>query len=50
MGAPAKRIDLTQEEGVTLRMWASSGMTEQRLALRARVMPADSRSRIRTNC
>ena len=42
MGAPAKRIDLTQEEGVTLRMWASSGMTEQRLALRARVILAAS--------
>ena len=42
MGAPAKRIELTKEEEATLRLWASSGTTEQRMATRARVVLAAS--------
>ncbi|GHU11431.1 IS630 family transposase [Betaproteobacteria bacterium] len=40
MGAPAKRVSLTQEESNTLKMWASAGTTEQRIAIRARVVLA----------
>ena len=40
MGAPAKRIELSDEERATLKMWASSGTTEQRMAIRARVVLA----------
>ena len=40
MGAPAKRIELTDEERVTLKLWASAGTTQQRMALRARVVLA----------
>jgi len=32
------RVDLTSEQLATLTMWAGSGMTEQRIALRARVV------------
>jgi len=37
MGARVK-VELTEEQAATLRMWAGSGKTEQRLALRARVV------------
>ena len=40
MVAPVKRIELSDEERATLRMWASSGTTEQRMATRARVVLA----------
>ncbi len=40
MGAPAKRLNLTEEEASTLRLWAASGTTEQRMAVRARVVLA----------
>ncbi|MDR0826553.1 MAG: IS630 family transposase [Desulfovibrio sp.] len=40
MGAPAKRIDLTDEERTILKLWASSGTTQQRMAQRARVVLA----------
>lgn len=40
MGAPAKRLELMGEEGSTLKSWASSGTTEQRMATRARVVLA----------
>jgi transposase len=40
MGAPAKRLELTEEEASTLRLWAASGTTEQRMAVRARVILA----------
>jgi transposase len=32
------RVDLTSEQSATLKMWAGSGKTEQRMALRARVI------------
>ena len=35
---PCKRVDLTEEQEATLKMWANSGKTEQRLALRAKVI------------
>ncbi len=38
MGAPAKRIELSEEERSILNLWASSGTTQQRMALRARVV------------
>lgn len=38
MGAPVKTIELTSDEFTTLSMWRSSGKTEQRIALRARVI------------
>jgi hypothetical protein len=34
MGAPAKSIELTEEEASTLKMLASAGTTEQRTAIR----------------
>lgn len=37
MGARV-HVELTEEQAATLRMWAGSGKTEQRLALRARVV------------
>lgn len=37
MGARV-RVDLTSEQTATLKMWAGSGKTEQRMALRARVI------------
>ena len=37
MGTRVK-VELTDEQAATLRMWAGSGKTEQRLALRARVV------------
>ncbi|MDO9100235.1 MAG: IS630 family transposase [Caldisericota bacterium] len=37
MGARV-RVDLTSEQSATLKMWAGSGKTEQRMALRARVI------------
>ena len=40
MGAPTKRLELTPEDLATLRLWESSGKTEQRLAVRARVVLA----------
>ena len=40
MGARAKRIELSDEERATLRVWASSGTTQQRMAVRARVVLA----------
>ena len=40
MGAHAKSIELTNEEASTLKMWASAGKTEQRVATRARVVLA----------
>jgi len=40
MGAPAKRIELTEEEAATLKMLASAGTTEQRIALRAKTVLA----------
>jgi transposase len=40
MGAPAKRIELSEEERASLRLWSSSGTTQQRLAVRARVVLA----------
>ena len=38
MGAPAKRIELSEEEMTTLKLWTASGTTQQRTALRARVV------------
>lgn len=38
MGAHAKRLELTEEETSALRLWAVSGTTEQRMAVRARVV------------
>jgi len=38
MGAPIKQTVLTPEDTATLKMWASSGKTPQRKALRARVI------------
>lgn len=38
MGTHAKKIELTNEEYDTLTMWVKSGKTEQRLALRAKVI------------
>ena len=32
------RVDLNQEQASTLTMWVGSGKTEQRLALRAKVI------------
>jgi len=32
------RVDLASEQSATLKMWAGSGKTEQRMALRARVI------------
>jgi len=40
MGAPAKRLELTEEEAATLKMLASAGTTEQRIALRAKTVLA----------
>ena len=40
MGAPTKRVELTSEDLATLRLWEASGKTEQRLAVRARVVLA----------
>jgi transposase len=40
MGAPAKKIELTEKEASTLKMWVSAGTTEQRMAKRARVILA----------
>ena len=40
MGAPAKRIELSDEERATLRLWSSSGTTQQRMAVRARIVLA----------
>ena len=40
MGAPTKRLELTPEDLATLRLWEASGKTEQRLAVRARVVLA----------
>ena len=40
MGAPAKRINLSDEERATLTLWASAGTTQQRMAVRARVVLA----------
>lgn len=40
MGAPAKRLELTEEELSTLRLWAASGTTQQRMAMRARTVLA----------
>ncbi len=40
MGAPAKRLELTEEEAATLKLWAASGTTQQRMAVRARVVLA----------
>jgi transposase len=40
MGAPAKKIELTEEEAVELRMLVNAGTTEQRIAVRARVVLA----------
>ena len=37
MPRPATPISLTEEDRVTLSLWARSGTTEQRLALRARI-------------
>jgi len=37
MGARVK-VELTEEQAATLRMWAGSGKTEQRMALRAKVV------------
>ena len=38
MGAPAKHIELTEEEIIKLRLLAASGTTQQRMAVRARVV------------
>jgi len=38
MEAPAKRLELTAEEAATLRLWAASGTTQQRMVVRARVI------------
>jgi transposase len=35
---PCIRVELTEEQESTLKMWANSGKTEQRLALRAKVI------------
>ena len=35
---PCIRVELTEEQENTLKMWANSGKTEQRLALRAKVI------------
>jgi len=43
MGAPTKRIELTEEEAATLKMLASAGTTEQRIALRAKTVLAAAR-------
>ena len=40
MGALAKRLELTEEEASALRFWAVSDTTEQRMAVRARVVLA----------
>lgn len=40
MGAPTKRVELTPEDLASLRLWEASGKTEQRLAVRARVVLA----------
>jgi putative transposase len=40
MGAPAKRLELTEEKVSTLRLWAASGTTQQRMAVRAQVVLA----------
>ena len=40
MGAPAKRIDLTEEEARTLRILTAAGTTEQRIVVRAKVVLA----------
>jgi putative transposase len=40
MGAPTKRLELTEEETTSLRLWSASGTTQQRLAVRARVVLA----------
>lgn len=40
MGAPVKRLELTEEEAATLELWAASGTTQQRMAVRARVILA----------
>ena len=40
MGAPAKRIELTEEEASTLKTLAAAGTTEQRIAVRAKVILA----------
>ena len=40
MGAPAKRIEMSDDERTTLRLWSTAGTTQQRLAVRARVVLA----------
>lgn len=40
MGAPTKRLELTEEETNTLKMLAAAGTTEQRMAVRAKVILA----------
>lgn len=44
MGAPAQHIELSDEERATLRLWSSSGTTQQRMAVRARVVFAAEES------
>lgn len=38
MGAPIKRLELSEEETTALRLLAASGTTQQRMAVRARVV------------
>ena len=40
MARPATQISLTEQDRATLQQWARSGTTEQRLALRARIILA----------
>ena len=38
MGKRAIRVELTEEEASTLKMWVNAGLTEQRLVGRARII------------
>ena len=40
MARPVTQISLTEQDRATLQQWARSGTTEQRLALRARIILA----------
>ena len=46
MGAPAKKIELTEEEAAELKMLAAAGTTEQRIAVRARIVLAAAQGMI----
>ena len=45
MGKRAIVVKLSDEEAATLRMWASAGKTEQRMAVRSKVILLASQGR-----